>query len=258
MPDTMGVDRLPRSILVVSHEQYLRFAQSPENVGLVDDLDAMVVPYSGRPQVNEAAVSHARDRLRAAGQLVPGSLLIKNPYDAESFEFAESAIEAFASAKYSALANVARLLGAREVHFKEAKVETRRRNRALGLDVIFKFGGGDFDASQDVKDQLKAQLTGQMFFPGSDPDLEAARNYLKLRNLTTDQQVKDLIELRSGENRITRQLVKISGTRESESNFRSALNLANAGPVKVLKIGATFTQTATTIRNIEISTEIIF
>jgi len=249
---------LPRSVLIVTDQRYLQIAQSPEGVGLLDDPDALVIPYSGRAQVNEALVSAVRDRLRKAGQLVPGSLLIKNPYDAESFEFAENAIEAFASAKYNAMANVARLLGAKEVHFMEAKIETRSQEWQFGLKVRGKLAKGGGHASNEVKDQLKAQLTGQLFFPGSDPDIEEAVAYISRRNLTNDQQVKDLVELRSGSNRITRQLVKISGTRDSESNFRSAANLANAGPVKMLKAGTTFTKTASMIRNIEISTEIVF
>ncbi len=263
-----GHDRervLPRSVLVASDQLYLRLSSSPKDVELLDDLNAMVVPYSVHPAFHEEQVSLVRKQLEASGQLVTGSLLIKNPYDAVSYEFAEAAIEAFASAKYHAMANVARLLGARQVHFKEAKVETRQSEWKFGIKGKLKIGVADGQASNQVKDQIKAQLDGQMKFPGSRPRVDEALAYMARRNLSNDQQLRDLVDMRSDkgvsaedQNLVLSQIVRISGTRESESNFRSALNIANAGPIKALQIGATFTKSATSIRNIEIITEITF
>lgn len=265
MTSDNGTRPLPRSVLVASDQLYLRLSSSPKDVELLDDMNAMVVPYSVRPAFHDAEVTFVRDQLDASGQLVPGSLLIKNPYDSVSYEFAEAAIEAFASAKYHAMANVARLLGAREVHFKEAKVETRQSEWRFGIKGKLKVAVADGQASNQVKDQIKAQLDGQLTFPGSRPRVDEAIAYMARRNLSSDQQLRDLVDMRSDagldvddQNLVLSQVVRISGTRESESNFRSALNIANAGPIKALQIGSTFTKSATSIRNIEIITEITF
>lgn len=46
--------------------------------------------------------------------------------------------------------------------------------------------------------------------------------------------------------------------RESAANFSSALNIANAGPVKAVDIGVTFAKTVKAIREVEFKTEIEF
>ncbi|BAU32059.1 hypothetical protein [Microcella alkaliphila] len=257
--------RMPRSVLVAADELYLKISDSPRDVGLLDDLHAMVVPYSIQPSFHSDEIIKVRQHLLRTGKLVPGSLLIQNPYDRESYEFAESAIEAFASAKYHAMANVARLLGATEVQFKEARVETRQKEWAFGVKGGIKAVDADGDASSQVKDQIKAQLHGQLTFPGSRPRVLEALEYMKRRNLSDDRQLRDLVDMRDDrgvgdedQNLVTSQVVRISGTREAEASFRSALSIANAGPIKALQISTTFTKSATSIRNIEIVTEITF
>jgi len=267
MDDTTSGEKLltPRSVLVAADDLYLKIASSPKDVGILDDLNSMVVPYSIQPSFHPTEVVIVREHLLRTGKLVPGSLLIKNPYDLESYEFAESAIEAFASAKYHAMANVARLLGAKEVQFKEARIETQQRDWGFGFKGNAKAVEVDGDASRQVKDQIKAQLQGQLTFPGSRPRVVEALEYMKRRNLSDDQQLRDLVDMRDDrglddddKNLVTSQVVRISGTREAESSFRSALGIANAGPIKALRIATTFTNSATSIRNIEIVTEITF
>ena len=70
--------------------------------------------------------------------------------------------------------------------------------------------------------------------------------------------MKDLVELRTGTNPISDYKVTLSGTRESAANLRSALKIANAGPVKAVQIGASFLKTANSISSIEITTEVTF
>jgi len=256
---------MPRSVLVAADDLYLRLADSPRDVALLDDLNAMVIPYSVQPVFHVTEVASVREHLLETGKHVPGSLLIKNPYDIDSYEFAESAIEAFASAKYHAMANVARLLGAREVQFKEARVETRQKEWAFGLKGNAKAINADGEATSQVKDQIRAQLHGQLTFPGSRPRVLEALEYMKRRNLSDDQQLRDLVDMRDDrgldgpdQNLVQSQVVRVSGTREAESSFRSALSIANAGPIKALQIATSFAKSATSIRNIEIVTEITF
>ncbi|WP_157155715.1 hypothetical protein [Diaminobutyricimonas sp. LJ205] len=236
----------------------MKITQDPDSVELLEDLDAMVIPFSSKAEGNELQVASIRQVLLATGQLVSGALLIKNPYETESYEFAEQAIETFAAAKYHHFANVARLLGARQVRFVQARVERVSANWAGSLKARVSPGGGEAEASKEVIKNLEDRLEGQMKFPGSDPAPEEALEHLRRRNLSNDQQLKALVEMRTGTNLISDYRMTLSGTRESDANLQSALKIANSGAVKAVEIGASFSKAAKSISSVEITTEIKF
>ena len=109
MSEFVSIPRMPKSVLVATDSLYEELASGPNTVDLLQGLDAMVIPFSAAPHFNEDAVFQLRDHLVQHGQLVKGSLLIKNPYDPDTFELADNAMAAFTDAKYHAMANVARL-----------------------------------------------------------------------------------------------------------------------------------------------------
>ncbi|WP_300268958.1 hypothetical protein, partial [Microbacterium sp.] len=47
----------PRSVLVADDDLYLRIEHDPANVALLEDVNAMIVPYSGRAELNARAVA---------------------------------------------------------------------------------------------------------------------------------------------------------------------------------------------------------
>jgi hypothetical protein len=237
---------------------YRTISESPESIELLDDLDAMILPYEGKIEVHEPQILLVRELLSAAGQLTEGALLIKNPYDAESYEFADSAIETFASAKYHALANVSRLLGATKVRFVEAKVENGKSSWVAKALAHFPGGRGDVDVRREVTKKLEDHLEGEMAFPGSAPAVDDAMVYLRRRNLSGDQQMRDLIDLRTGSNPIRDYRMTVSGLQESASNFTAALKLINAGGIEVVDLGASFSATTESVKSITITTEITF
>lgn len=252
--------RSPRSVLVAEDGLYLDIAADPGSVGLLDDLDAMVVPYSVMAASNAAQVKAVQEMLRAARQHIPGALLIKNPYETDVFEFSEHALESFASAKYHHLANVAKLLGAKEVQFEDAKIERQTAATSGGIKgVIPGLGGGDTDVSREMARKLDDRLEGRLTFGGSEPDPNAALEFLRLHNLTNDQQLRSLVEMRTGANPIQGYRMTLSGTRESDANLRAALSIAESvSGKKGVSIGAAFTREVKTIRSIEITTSINF
>lgn len=252
--------RSPRSVLVADDGLYLDIAGDPGSVGLLDDLDAMVVPYSMMAASNAAQVNAVQEMLRAAGQLIPGALLIKNPYETDVFEFSEHALESFASAKYHHLANVAKLLGAKEVQFEDAKIERQTSATNGGIKAVIPgLGGGDADVSREMARKLDDRLEGRLTFGGSEPDPDAALEFLSLHNLTNDQQLRSLVEMRTGSNPIQGYRMTLSGTRESDANLRAALSIAESvSGTKGVSIGASFTREVKSIRSIEITTSINF
>lgn len=258
MADDLGV-RSPRSVLVADNSLYLDIASDASAVELLDDLDAMVIPYSVLPAGNSVQVTAVRELLRAAGQLIPGSLLIKNPYENEIFEFSEHALESFASAKYHHLATVAKLLGAREVRFKDAKIERQTTATAGGIRAILPSIISDADVSREMARRLDARLKGVMTFGGGEPDPQAALEFLNAHNLANDQQLKSLVAMRTGSNPIQGYRMTLSGTRESDANLRAALSIAESiSGEKGASIGASFTREVKSIRSIEITTIIDF
>lgn len=217
----------------------------------------MVIPYSGKPEVNVAEVGALRRLLLAAGQLSPDLLLVKNPYTPDTYEPADVAVEAFALAKYHALANVAKHLGATKVIFVDAQVDNTDASFSAGARAKVPLAKADAHVARDVTQKIAKRLRGEMAFDGSAPDLDSAIESLRVRNLMSDQQLRYLIELRTGRNPITSYKMTLSGTRESSANLRSALNLA----INVPKSGdgsASFNRAVNTVSNIDITTEITF
>lgn len=250
--------KMPRSVLIASDALYFKLAGDSETIHLLQGTDAMVVPYSTSPHFNEGNVVRMREHLDRTGQLAQGSLLIKSPYDSESFEVSENAIATFALEKYRAMAKVAALLGACEVKFEEVRIETASSSWSANLDARVKAGRGKADAKRDVRKHLTSRIDSHLKFRGGAPSPDEARAYLVQRNISHDRELAALIDLRTDSNRVEHYEMTISGSLESETNLQCALDLANAGPVKLLKIGATFARTVSVVKNIEISTKIDF
>jgi hypothetical protein len=251
-------ERLPRSVLVVTDHLYNEIASNPDTVSIVADVDAMIVPLTMKPSVNTQLVSSVRSSLIRADQLSPNALLVKNPFTERSFEFADVAIEAFASAKYNALANVARLLGAKTVKFTDVTVELTESDWLAGVKMKLPVGGGDAEARREVKRRVEHSLEGDHVFMGGEPDVEAAQDLLRRRHLVADSQLAELVEMRTGKNLILEYRMTMNGTKEAASSFRAALDIANATPVKALNIGAEFTKKVTSMQSVDIKIEITF
>lgn len=255
------IDRArPRSVLVVRDDHYIRMLGDPKALPLLNDVDAMVVPYSHRPQVNDVQVSTVRKLLQASGQLVADALLIKNPYESGRYEQADYALETFASAKYHAMAEVARLLGARDVSFVEAKIENTVSGWNGGTKIkIPGLGRGQGSIDREVRKNVKGKLDMRLQFPGSAPDPEQASTYLVQHNLQHDPRLQSLVRMRTGDNLVSLYEMTLNGTSESAANVKSALSIASAGPIKdQVSIGGTFTKSAESISSIEITTAITF
>jgi len=248
----------PRSVLVADDHLYREIAQSPEHVALLEDPEAMVVPYSARPEGNEIEVMAIRDLLVASDQLVSGALLVKDPYENDRYAFADDAVESFASAKYHHLANVARLLGAKEVRFIEARIERDAAASEGGARIKIPGFGAEADRSNEITKKLEDRLQGEMRFAGSEPAVEEAIEYVRRRYLANDHQIQALIDMRTGANPLHSYKMSLSATRESDANLRSAAKIASRIPAKAIDIGAGFARNINSFRNIEITTEISF
>lgn len=256
LPDESKVARLPRSVVVVNDATYQAMKRDPGSVDLLSDPDSLVLPYSA--DRDSATAARVREILEEADHLDVGTLLVRNPYESESYTLADEAVEVFTGTKYQVLAKVAGLLGATSVKFVEAKVDVDRSSSSGTAKGTVKVVKADASVERDWEHRITSDITAEYNFDGGDPDLGAARAYLSEKKLRTDHDLSSLIELRDGPNPLRKRVVTLNATRESDKSLKAALKLANSGPIKVADIGAGFRHSVESLRKVELVTEIIF
>ena len=74
-----GEAALPRSVLVADGRLYREIWRARTPSSLLEDLDAMVIPYSGKAEANDSQVASIRGLLLAAGQLTSGCASDQEP-----------------------------------------------------------------------------------------------------------------------------------------------------------------------------------
>jgi len=247
----------PRSVAVLSDQEYLSVFNDPDRVERLENREALVVPYSLPPEANEDEVIAAREILRSSGQLASGSLLVQNPYDEKSYVPAAEALETLAVAKYHHLAVVASLLGAQELRVTDAKVERKNSDTRGAVKAGVKGVGVETDASVQYASELEAHLKLETDFGGSAPEPDEAMDYIRAHNLVGDHSMTALVALRRGKNPVLRYQLTMDATKESQRNITSALSLAKALPT-LIELNGNFTRTAEAVSSIKITTEIKF
>ncbi|MEK7663385.1 MAG: hypothetical protein AAB357_04365, partial [Actinomycetota bacterium] len=224
-------------------------------IELLENQDAMVVPYTGSIKVNAESVGAIRNVLLSSGQLAPENLLIKNPFTTTGYVQATSAQDAlatFAADKYHHFANVIRLLGAREVHLEEAKGVDQTlevQGKAKGNKVAT----AELDASIGIRKKITARLQAEMAFPGADAAPEEALAYMQKHLLSGDPQMEALVEMRRPPNQIQKYKLSFNCLRESATNVKAAASVA-----ALVGLGLNFNFDTHALNDIEIVTEITF
>lgn len=249
---------MPRSIVVVDSVKYQLMAADAHDVELLQSTDAMVIPFTGSIKHIADQVEPVRQLLKESDQFAPGVVLIKDPFAKAGYVPAVSsadALSALASTKYHLLANTVRLLGAREFSFEDVRAEHDATEVAAEVSVKAPAKAVDVQVSQttSITNRLRAKLEGKMLFEGGEPDSKAALEHLRLHQLDGDQQMRTLVEMRTGQNLITQYRLTFNCTRESVLNVKAAASVA-----KVVGVEANFQMNSTSLSEIEIETTILF
>ncbi len=247
----------PLSVLVADDDLYLTILHEPSSARLLEDRFAMVIPYSLTPAVNVDGALAVREMLERSGQSMRNTLLVKNPYRAASYEPADTALQAFASAKHRAVGQVAGLLGARTVEVVETRVDKTTLKHDARFSAVLKLLRADVDGSREVAEEIAKRLEVVVKFAGGAPRPEEARAYLAQRNLSADDELLDLINMRA-DTELLEYTMTVNGTRESRASLAAALDLAAVPVVKAAQVGVGFSQTLQAVSTVEISTRITF
>lgn len=234
--------QLPRTVFIADDNAYFQIASDKNQVTLLNDKDVVIMPYSAEPFSNKEFINEVRELLKKQNIFHKKQLLVLNPYSAEKYEVADKAVETFALAKYDAITVVAMHLGAKSVEFEDVFHEKNKLLHAFNLKA--KFGqeiNANSKASKQLTNQIMAKRAGKTLFEGSEPDINAAIQYMTETNIMHDQQLSHLIRLQS-RNKIKSYELMLNGSQETESVFKATLELAATAPVGATGAGMEFTR----------------
>jgi len=245
----------PRVAIVVSDRTYRDISNDDRRAYLLDAPDSLVVPYSANPVAQIDRVVAVREQLIARDLMVTDQLLVRNPYDLTAYEFADDAIETFVKAKYYLLATIAAHLGATSIKFVKVEIEQDKSDSADEFKVDVKVVNADAEFARSIKNRLEGRFEATTDLGGKPVDVEAARAFMLERSMSTDPDVRGLIDLCAAGNPLRTHRVKINGLRESTRSFKAGLELTTKLDMK-FGGGGLLKRAAESISSIEITTEI--
>lgn len=244
----------PRAAIVVTDQDYYRISSDPRRAHLLDAPDSLVIPYSARPTAQIERVLRVRQHLIVGDQLSPGQLLLRDPYSATKYAYADEAIETFVKEKYYNLAAIAAHLGASSIAFVKVEVEHDKSTAEGGFAAKIKGLTPEVKAARHLENRLEGRFEASTQLDGKAINVDAARTFMRERRMARDPDVVGLIDLYATGSRLRKHRVKVNGLRESTRSFQAGLDLT-AGLGLALG-GGTFVQAAESIKSVEVTTEI--
>jgi hypothetical protein len=240
-----------RVILVLTDEQLRAGRRDDILVDYFDDDEATVIEIPGSLRSDDPLIQH----LSAQNRLRPGSLLIQSPYNPSQYEFADAAVTEFAVAKFMVLTKVCQRLGATSV--KVDNVNAKARNEAMQADIAAKtpVQSASVETNLKLEKHVREKLQLEDTFPGGPADAEGARQLLQDAGLEGDTALESLIDMRSGNNALTKREIKLSLTQDASHNLHVA---AKYSGLKVAHLSSHFTRQVQENTDVVLSATITF
>lgn len=204
-------------VLVLDRNSIERLEQEPGGTDLLLRDDMLVLDQGNGDQ-------ELVDLLDDEGLLRRGALLVRSPYSG-SFAHAHDAAQQFALEKHFLFTTICSLLGAKEVRVEQIDiiVDNDTTSFDLGASQIA------FDAKLGIKKQLFEELTSKMslhdVFEGNDRDVGAAEEMLRANRLRADWNLRSLVEISKGPNRLKSRELILNLTDESKRNLKVAASV---------------------------------
>lgn len=154
--------------------------------------------------------------------ITPGTLLIQNPFDPESYQELSKAAESFALEKHLHFSNLCKLLGAKKVCVKETNIKIKNEKMRLDLNGKYKITDVQAECENERLDRLRSSLCMVDEFHGGSPDIGSAENFLRTKGLIHDPAMKNLLELRQGDNYLKARTLTVDLFKEAQHNFKAA------------------------------------
>ena len=198
----------------------LRFEEDgPE---LLLNEETHILPYP--PQ--QSATLTVQD-LIDSGIARPGTVLIQSPFDKDIYQNSTQAVELFALDKHFYFSRLCRHLGAREVTIEQIDFKSTedREIWSLKSDVPLRGSGGGKIKNEELA-SFQSKLTLKDKFPGGAPDVPAARELLRKTGLLGDANMRSLLDMRQGSNKLTSRELQLNVTTETRGNLNVLANLS--------------------------------
>lgn len=216
-----------RAILVLQQHDIEKCSYEPGGAHLSVDKEAYILQF---PVESQGKMPVALQNILDANLARPGSWLIQNPFDLDTYEDALLAPQRYALAKHMNFSTFCMHLGAKEVSVEQLDVRTRTGKKTFDLKGDRAGVEAGLTVESEGLEMLRSEMHLRDEFEGGPPDVAAAEGFLRRKGLWADQSMQTLLEMRrnSGNQLVTRKLA-LSLSNETKNNLNVAVRLGVPG-----------------------------
>jgi hypothetical protein len=221
----MGVGPIPklaakRRVLVIVDEHDLERLQYEGGANVLLDGDSWVINAESPP---EDALVTALDEMNL---LVPGQVLVQNPYLPDRYVPVLCASADIAASKHHLFTAYCHLLGAKRVTVTQVEVVTDQDSTTVKAEGgRLGFGGSGSLKSEELR-RLAQQMSINAEASGAEPDLDAAEAFLRRHRLTGDQHFVSLLDMRRHQgNSLRKHTMTLALSDQTKTNLKIAAKL---------------------------------
>ena len=216
------VPRLPskRRVIVVVDGHDMERLEYEGGLNVLLDTQSVVVNADDPPD------GELIEALDASNLLVPGQVLVQNPYIPDRYIPIATATADIAVSKHHLFTEFCFLLGAKSVSVDQLEVTTadgsttfKAKGGRLGV-------GADLSAKHEQASRLGKQLTIDAKYGGGEADVKAAEAFLRRHRLLGDRHLESLLGMRRHRgNSLEEHTVTLSLTDQAKTNLKVAAKL---------------------------------
>jgi hypothetical protein len=210
-----------KNILVVGKKDYDLCVH--EGVGA--ELQQDNVAILKLPIQRENKDSRFLSSLDNEGLLISGNILVQSPFDTDTYVDAASALQQFSLDKHMYFSQLCQLLGAKKLTVNEINIKNVNGKSSFNLSSKVSLVDGKVSVEYEELEHLKSSLELKDAFEGSDPDVEAAKEFLFNHRLNLDPQMKALVQMRGNNNPLKSRTLKINLSREAKKSLSVVAHL---------------------------------
>ncbi|MCF6508710.1 hypothetical protein E9549_15040 [Blastococcus sp. MG754426] len=190
-----------------------------------------------------------------AGLLVAGNVLVQMPYDPDSYETADEAQQRAAERKHLIFTKLCQLLGARHVHLEVVETQSDKGEARVDLTGSARGVTGKGHVEKKTAEALAASMRLDDRYVGGATDIEAAEALLEKHRLTSEPQMRSLVDARASSNQLHSRKYTVDLSRESSRQLQAAAQLKVP---KFLTVGASALSASTSTLKYRATYEVAF
>lgn len=206
-----------KAILVLQQHDLEKCAYEPGAAQSLLDEEAYVLQFPVRPQ---GELSMALRNIVDSGLARPGTMLVQNPFEPDTYEEASLAPQRFALAKHMYFSSLCMHLGAKEVIVEQIDLRTRTGKTSIDAQGERHGVKGQVSVEAEELERFRAQMNLRDEFAGGPPDIAAADLLLRRTGLLADPNMRTLLEMRrDGANQLLSRKLVLNLSNEAKSNL---------------------------------------